>query len=63
MNFMTSIAQARAASRKITTPRTLCFDQFKLENQIDARIKSTAIRRQTICRESLIRNVRYWMRV
>jgi len=42
--------------------RTFCFDHFTDENQIDVRIKSTAIRRQTICREFLIRNVRYWKR-
>jgi len=43
--------------------RTFCFDHVTVENLIDARIKSTAIRRQTICRETLIRNVPYWKRV
>jgi len=42
--------------------RTLCFDHFAVENQIDAGIKSTAIRRQTICREPLNRYVCYWKR-
>ena len=62
MNFIKSIAQGHAASRNIITGQTFCFDHFTVENQIDARIKSTAIRRQTICSESLIRNVRYWKR-
>jgi len=48
---------------EILTPvRTFCFDHFTVDNQIDVRIKSRAIRRQTICRESLIRNVLYWKR-
>jgi len=51
-----------AGPRKILPPvRTFCFDHFT-ENQMDVRIKITAIQRQTICRESLIRNVRYWKR-
>ena len=40
----------------------LCFDHFTVKNQIDTKTKSTAIRRPTICRESVIRNVRYWKR-
>jgi len=49
--------------REILPPfKVCCFDHFTVENQIDARIKSTSIRRQTICRESLILNLRYWKR-
>jgi len=48
---------------KILPPvRTSLFGYFTVENQIDTRIKGTVIRRQTICREFLIRNVRYWKR-
>jgi len=42
--------------REILPPvRTFCFDHFTVKNQTYTRTKSTAIRRQTIYTESLIR--------
>jgi len=59
--FVKYQAQGRLTPTPLRTPlvRTFCFDHFTAENQSDARINSTEIRRQTICRESHIRNVRY----
>jgi len=62
VNFMTSITQGQETPRILLPVRTFCFDHFTVGNQIDAKIKSTAIRMQATCRESLIRNVRYWKR-
>jgi len=45
--------------REILPPvRTFCFDHFTVQNQIDAKIKRSAIWRQTNCGEFVIRRVR-----
>ena len=60
MNCITSVAQGQAASRNVATGRNFCFNHFTVEEQIDARTKISAIRRQTICRETLNLHVLYW---
>jgi len=60
MNFLTSIVQGQVASRNITTGQNFLFWSLHSWESNWYQNKSTAIRRQTNCRESLIRNVRYW---
>jgi len=61
VNFILQTAQGQAASGKVATGQNLLFRLLhSSKNQIDARIKSTAIRRQTNYRELLIRSELYW---
>jgi len=73
MNFIKSIAQGQAASRNLRylrdaiftwrpPVRTFCFWSLHSWKSNWYQNKSTAIRRQIICNESLIRNLRYWKR-
>jgi len=57
-----SIAQGQAASRNITTGQNFLFWSLHSWESNWYQNEGTAIRKQTICRDSLIRNVRYWKR-
>jgi len=62
MNFTKSTAQGQAASRNITTGQNFLFSLLHHWKSNWSQHKK-AIGKQTICRESIIRNVRYWKRV
>jgi len=61
MSQWTQVAQGQMASWNVTTGQNFLqyFDHFQAQKQIDAKMKSTTIRRQTNCREFLIRSKHY----
>jgi len=70
MHFIKSIGQGLALltyevrlCKILPSVRTFCFDHFTVKNKIDTRTKTTAIRRQTMCKESLTQNMHYSKKV
>jgi len=58
MNITVQTAQGLVASRNVTTSQNFVLITSQLKNQIDARIKSTAIRRPANCRKFFMRSAR-----